>query len=165
MKNIVCLMFLLPAAAFAGVAMAPEILPDPYVSLEVGQPMDIYFVTDSPDMPFFGAVEWVGVGQLSEPIYPGSPIIILPDPPYYPGFLPDNMWPIFYDVTSPIPVDPWFALTTYVSDVKGNATINLYDLGMDFSHFDLIDSFDIVVIPEPMTAVLLALGFVFTRRR
>ena len=145
--------------------MVPEVTPDPIVSLALGETMGIDFMADSQLISFYGVVEWIGVGELSELTYPGSPIIILPDPPYGPGFLPDNMWPIFYDASAVTPpgLGP-FAMTTYVSTEVGAATINLYDLGMDFSEFTLIDSFDILV-PEPMTAVLLSFGILFVRRR
>lgn len=166
MKRYALLICLLSVPSFASVVMIPEITPDPVISMEVGETMEISFMVDSPTTSFFGVVEWVGVGELSEPIYPGSPIIILPDPPYYPGFLPDNMWPIYYEMPLiPPPSMELFVITTYMADETGNATINLYDLGFDFAELTLIGSFDIVVVPEPVTAVLLSLGIFLIRRR
>lgn len=163
MKKCACLLLLLPAVSLAGVIMVPDSL-DPDITLQVGETLEIAFMTDVPDFPFYGVVEWVGEGYLSQPRYPGDPIIILPDPPYYPGFLPDNMWPVYHDPFLSVPTG-LIAWTTYYADEAGNAAINLYDLGLDFSEFTLIDSFDIVIIPEPMTAALLALGALFIKRR
>lgn len=167
MKRYAILVCLLSVPSFASVVMIPEITPDPVVDLLVGDTMDIGFASDEAMLiSFFGAVEWVGAGELSEPVYPLDPGIIPPDPPYEPGLLPDNMWPIFYVNMSPAPIVPdLFAMTTYFADEAGNATINLYEFTEDFSEFILLDSFTIVVVPEPLTAVLLSLGILLARRR
>lgn len=132
------------------------------VPQDTGFSIDFSITFDDPFPEFYGIVALDGVGVLNEPTYPGD-IIILPDDP---PILGENTWPLFYTLDPmAVPIEGVFASSDYQATTVGSATVNLYQTDATFTTLDLIDSFDIDVIPEPCTMLFLGIGTLCIRLR
>lgn len=165
MKHAIILFMLASFPVWANVVMAPDITPDPVVELNLGQILNIDFITEA-DSSFFGAVKLTGVGEFLDVIY-YDPSGIIPPIELPPIPIPEDAIPVFYDGFSPavVPLPFRFQTIPYFASETGNASIDFYAWEETFSQFVWIDSFDITVIPEPASLFLLMAGGLLIRRR